>query len=79
MPLLHHDFGRFCDNLDELNPAQIEYTQTTIRCLQRQTEAILEIEARANHEAKCPSGGDEQRQKLSRTPVPGNTQAFLQI
>jgi transposase-like protein len=67
MPLLHHDFRRFCDSLDELNPAQIEDAQTMIRDLRRKTEAISEIEARANQEAKCPSCGDEQRQKWGRT------------
>ena len=61
MPLLHHDFRRLCDSLDELNPAQIEDAQTMIRDLRRKTEAISEIEAHANHDAKCPSCGDEQR------------------
>jgi transposase-like protein len=67
MPLLHHNFRRFCDILDELNPAQIEDAQTMIRDLRRKTEAISEIEARANQEAKCPSCGDERRQKWGRT------------
>jgi len=62
MPLLHHDFCRFCQSLDELNPAQIEDAQTIILDIRRKTEAISEIEARANREAKCPSCGDEKRQ-----------------
>ncbi len=48
MPLLHHDFCRFCESLDVLNSAQIEDTQAMIRDLRRKTEAISEIEARAN-------------------------------
>lgn len=67
MPLLHHEFRLFCDSLNELNPAQIEDAQTIIRDLRRKTEAISEIEARASQESKCPSCGDEQRQKWGRT------------
>jgi len=65
--LLHHDFRRFLEILDELNPAQIEDAQTKIRDLRHKTEAISEIEARANHEIRWPSCGDEQRQKWGRT------------
>jgi hypothetical protein len=54
MPLLHHDFRRFLDALDDLNPAQVEDAQTKIRDLRRKTEAISEIEARTNQEHKCP-------------------------
>jgi len=65
--LPHHDFRRFLDALDDLNPAQIEDAQTKIRDLRRQSEAISEIEARTNQEHKCPSCGDERRQKWGRT------------
>ncbi|MDW4550292.1 IS1595 family transposase [Defluviimonas sp. D31] len=65
--MLHHDFRRFLDALDELNPAQIEDAQTKIRDLRRKTEAISEIEARTNQEHKCPFCGDERRQKWGRT------------
>lgn len=65
--MLHHDFRRFLDALDRLNPAQIEDAQTKIRDLRRKTEAISEIEARTNQEHKCPFCGDERRQKWGRT------------
>ena len=48
MPLLHHDFRRLLDTLDQLNPVQIEDPQTKIRDLRRRTEAISEIEARTS-------------------------------
>jgi transposase-like protein len=67
MPLLHHDFRRFIDALDELNPAQIENAQTKIRDLRRKTEAISEIEARTNQEHECPFCGEGRRQKWGRT------------
>lgn len=67
MPLLHHDFRRFLDTLENLNPAQIEDAQTKIRDLRRRTEAISEIEARTNQDHKCPFCGDERRQKWGRT------------
>ena len=67
MPLLHYDFRRFLNALDELNPAQIEDAQTKIRDLRQKTEAISEIEARTNQEHKCPFCGDERRQKWGRT------------
>jgi transposase-like protein len=65
--MLHHDFPRFIDALDELNPAQIKDAQTKIRDLRRKTEAISEIEAGTNREHKCPFCGDDQRQKWGRT------------
>lgn len=65
--MLHHDFRRFIDALDDLNPAQIEDAQTKIQDLRRQTEAISQIEARTNQERKCPFCGDERRQKWGRT------------
>lgn len=65
--MLHHDFRRFIDALDRLNPAQIEDAQTEIRDLRRKTEAISKIEARTNHEHKCPFCGDERCQKWGRT------------
>jgi transposase-like protein len=67
MPLLHHDFRRFLDALDNLNPAQIEDAQTKIRDLRRRTEVISEIETRTNQDHKCPFCGDERRQKWGRT------------
>ncbi len=67
MPLLHHDFRRFLDTLDELNPAQIEDAQMKIQDLRQKTEAISEIEARTNQERNCPFCGDEQRQNWGRT------------
>ena len=67
MPLLHHDFRRFLDALEDLNPAQIEDAQTKIQDLRGKTEAISEIEARTNQDHKCPFCGDERRQKLGRT------------
>ncbi len=42
--MLHHDFRRFIDALDEPNPAKIEDAQTKMRDLRRKTEAISEIE-----------------------------------
>ncbi|SPJ25909.1 hypothetical protein PAA8504_03761 [Palleronia abyssalis] len=65
--MLHHDFRRLLDALDNLNPAQIEDAQTKIRDLRRKTEAISEIEARTNREHKCPFCCDERRQKWGRT------------
>lgn len=65
--MLHHDFRRFLDALDDLTPAQIEDAQTKIRDLRRKTEAISEIEARSNQEHKCPFCGDARRQKWGRT------------
>ncbi|MGR3564685.1 MAG: IS1595 family transposase [Heliomarina sp.] len=65
--MLHHDFRRFLDALDRLNPAQIEDAQSKIRDLRRKTEAISEIEARAIQDHKCPYCGDERRQKWGRT------------
>lgn len=62
--MLHHDFRRF---LDKLNPAQIEDAQTKIRDLRRKTEAISEFEARTIQKYKCPSCGDNRRQKWGRT------------
>ena len=44
--MLHHNFRRFLNALDRLNPAQIEDAQTKIHDLRRKTEAISEIEAR---------------------------------
>ena len=67
MTLLHHDFRRFLDALDDLNPAQIEDAKTKIQDLRRKTEAISEIEARTTHDHKCPFCGDERRQKWGRT------------
>ncbi len=61
--MLHHDFRRFLDALDELNPAQIEDAQTEIRNLRRQTKAISEIEARTNQDCKCPFCRDDRRRK----------------
>ena len=63
----HQDFRRFLDGLAQLTPAQIEDAQREIRDLRCQTEAISEIEARANRETGCPSCGDEQRQRWGRT------------
>ena len=65
--MLHHDFRRFLDALDRLNPAQIEDAQSKIMDLRRKTEAISEIEARAIQDHKCPYCGDERRQKRGRT------------
>ncbi|WP_169788507.1 IS1595 family transposase [Litoreibacter arenae] len=65
--MLHYNFRRFLDALDELNPAQIKHAQTKIRDLRQKTEAISEIEARTNQEHKCPFCGDERRQKWGRT------------
>lgn len=65
--MLHHDFRRFLDALDDLNPAQIEDAQTKIRYLRRRTEAISEIEARTHQKHKCLSCGDDRRQKWGRT------------
>lgn len=65
--MLHHDFRRFLDALDDLNPAQIEDAQTKIQDLRHRTEAISEIEARANQDHKCPFCGEERRQKWGRT------------
>lgn len=67
IPLLHHDFRRFLDALDEMNPAQIEHAQTKIQDLRRKTEAISEIEARTNRQHQCPFCGDDRRQKWGRT------------
>jgi transposase-like protein len=67
MPLLNHNFRRFLDALDDLNPAQIEDAQTRILDLRQKTEAISEIEARTNQEHKCPFCGDVRRQKWGRT------------
>ena len=61
--MLHHDFRRFLDALDCLNPAQIEDAQSKIRELRQKTEAISEIEARTNQDHACPDCGDERRQK----------------
>ena len=63
MPLLHHDFRRFLNALDDLDPARIEDAQTKIRDLRRKSEAISEIEARTDQEYKCPFCGDDRRQK----------------
>jgi len=65
--LLHYNFCRFLDTLDELNPAQIEDAQVKIRELRRKTEAISEIEARMNPERKCPFCGEVHHQKWGRT------------
>ncbi|SFG55612.1 Transposase [Palleronia marisminoris] len=65
--MLHHDFRRFLNALDTLNPAQIEDAQMKIRDLRRKTEAISEIEARTNRDHKCPFCGDDRRQKWGRT------------
>ncbi|MEE4211033.1 MAG: IS1595 family transposase, partial [Parvularcula sp.] len=65
--MLHHEFRRFLDALDRLNPAQIEDARSKIRDLRRKTEAISEIEARAIQDHKCPFCGDERRQKWGRT------------
>ncbi|WP_102227275.1 hypothetical protein [Acidimangrovimonas sediminis] len=65
--MLHHDFRRFLDTLDSLNPAQIEDAQSMIRDLGQKTEAILEIEERTNQDLKCPVCGDVRRQKWGRT------------
>ena len=67
MTLLHHDFRRFLDALDKLNPTQIEDAQTKIQDLRQKTEAISEIEARTNQGHKCPFCGDDRRQKWGRT------------
>ena len=64
--MLPHDFRRFLGNLDKLNPAQIEDAQTKIRDLPRKTEAVSEFEARTIQEYKCPSCGDNRRQKWGR-------------
>ncbi|MCV2870671.1 IS1595 family transposase, partial [Defluviimonas sp. WL0002] len=65
--MLHHDFRRFLDALDRLNPAQIEDAQSKIRDIRRKTEAISEIEARTIQDHKCSFCGDERRQKWGRT------------
>ena len=67
--MLHHEFRRFLEALGDLNPAQIEDAQTKLRDLRRRTEAISEIEARANQDHKCPFCGCERRQKWGRTPT----------
>jgi hypothetical protein len=67
MPLLHHDFRRFLDALDVLNPAQIEDARTRIRDLRQKSEAISEIEARTNQDRKCPCCGNHRHQKWRRT------------
>ena len=65
--MLHHDFRRFLDALEDLNPAQIEDAQTKIKDLRLKTEAISEIEARTNQDHACPFCGGERRQKWGRT------------
>ncbi|WP_439098680.1 transposase-like zinc-binding domain-containing protein [Antarctobacter heliothermus] len=65
--LRFHNFRRFLDALADLNPAQIEDTQTKILDLRRKTEAISEIETRTKKEHKCPFCGDDWRQKWGRT------------
>ncbi|MCZ0962143.1 hypothetical protein OU682_10985, partial [Paracoccus sp. EF6] len=65
--MLHHDFRRLLDALDDLNPAQIEDAQTKIRDLRRKTEAISEIEARTNRDHTCPFCGEDRREKWGRT------------
>ena len=62
-----HDFRRLLYALGDLNPAQIEHTQTMIAALRLKTEAISEIEARVGPESPCPSCGIEHRQKWGRT------------
>ena len=64
--MLHHDFRRFLDALDRLNPAQIEDAQSKIRDLRRKTEAISEIEARAIQDHKCPFCGDLRVQAMAQ-------------
>lgn len=65
--MLHHDFRRLLDALDDLNPAQIEDAQTKIRDLRRKTEAISEIEVRTNRDHTCPFCGEDRREKWGRT------------
>lgn len=65
--MLHHDFRRLLDALDDLNPAQIENAQTKIRDLRQKSEVLSEIEARTTREHKYPYCGDHLRQKWGRT------------
>lgn len=65
--MLHYEFRRFLDALEELSPAQIEDAQTKIQDLRRKTEAISEIEARSNLGQECPFCGNEKRQKWGHT------------
>lgn len=61
--MLHHDFRRLFDALDDLNPAQIENAQTKIWDLRQKFEVLSEIEARTTQEHKYPYCGDHLRQK----------------
>ncbi|WP_093360362.1 hypothetical protein [Tropicimonas isoalkanivorans] len=55
IPRLHHDFRRFLDALDRLNPAQIEDAWSKITDLRQKTVAISEIETRTNQDHTFPS------------------------
>jgi hypothetical protein len=52
--LLHHDFRRSFDTLDELNPTGIEATQAKVGDFRQKTEAVSGREARAKQEKNCP-------------------------
>ncbi|MCE5974982.1 hypothetical protein LZA78_15995 [Sinirhodobacter sp. WL0062] len=67
MTLLHHEFRRLLEVLEELNPAQVEDAQTKIHEIRRKTEAISEIEARSGRDQRCPFCGVDRRMKWGRT------------
>jgi transposase-like protein len=62
-----HDFRRLIKQLDDLSPAQVQDASRRITEVRRKTEAIIEIEARAQSSEQCPYCRHRERQKWGRT------------
>ncbi|MFZ3584941.1 IS1595 family transposase [Loktanella sp. DJP18] len=62
-----HDFRRLIKHLDDLSPAQVQDASRRITEVRRKTEAITEIEARAQATSKCPHCRHGEREKWGRT------------
>lgn len=62
-----HDFRRLIKHLDDLTPAQVEDASRRITEVRRKTEAIIEIEARAQEMTQCPHCRNGEREKWGRT------------
>lgn len=55
------------DRLPQLNASQIEDLLTSAMEIRRTRASLAEIEARAEHECKCPHCGGEHRQRWGQT------------
>jgi predicted Rdx family selenoprotein len=70
------DFKKLIKALDELTPGQVQDASLRITEVRRKTEAIAEIEARAQASGRCPHCQHEKREKWgAQGPISSDTDA----